>query len=378
MKDLQGSLGGIRVAISFLRSDDLFFDSTKAWCDEIGISAYTEMIQENHNGGRYLRIYANDLLRSICQNADTSRIALSLGLFSEWSARDLVLETILSMALSPIIFDFPSLSELQANLRMRINVASLARRAELNFDTSGISRPEAYWTHLEGNGFVLKEGASLVEGIEQALCPDISGNHYSFSCQRATEYLMLHSLVKELRVSNPEKVMDIELQWRKAPLVSDDFLNSFLLEMGTLQNPFPMRLYVPGDRVWFKNPDDFSSNVQGYEGSWVIYLGGGHFANLWDKSNPYTLETKCIEIYHWRHGVKKDKFGRSEINEDLVKELVYETLSSDVEVQKILDLMMRYRDPQGVYGEGGCIDKTRDTFRWVYPHNTNIDIQRQS
>jgi len=251
------NLGGIRIAISFLRSDDLFFDSTKAWCDEIGISAYTEIIQENHNGGRYLRIYANDLLRTLCQDADTSRIALSLGLFSEWSARDLVLETILSMAISPIVFDFPSLNELQANLRMRINVSTLARRAELNFDTSDISRPEAYWTHSEGKGFILKEGASLLEGIEQALCPDISGKHYSFSCQRATEYLMLHSLTKELGVSNPEKLMDIELQWRKAALVSDDFLNSFLLEIGTLKKPFPMRLYVPGDRVWLKNPDEF-------------------------------------------------------------------------------------------------------------------------
>jgi hypothetical protein len=374
MNHLRDSLGGIRVAISFLRCDDLFFDSTKAWCDEIGISAYTEIIQENDNGERYVRIYANDLLRSICQNSDTSRIALNLGLFSEWSARDLVLESILSMALSPIIFDFPSLNELQANLRMRINVASLARRAELNFDTSRISRPEAYWAHLEGNGFVLKDGASLVEGIERALCPDISGNHYSFSCQRASEYLMLHSLATELGLSNPDKLMDIELQWKRAPLVADKFLNSFLMEIGSIQNPFPMRLYVPGDRVWFKNPDDFSSNVQGYEGSWVIYLGSGQFANLWNKSYPYTLEKKCVEIYHWRNGVRKDKTGRLEIDEDLLKELVYETLSSDFEVQKIMDLMMRYRDPQGVYGQGGCIDKTRDTFRWVYPHTTNIEI----
>ena len=358
-----------------MKCEDLFFDSTKAWCDEIGISAYTEIIQDNHDGEQHLRICANDLLRSICQDADTSRIALSLGLFVEWSARDLVLETILSMAISPIIFEFPSLNELQANLRMRINVVSLARRTELNFDTSGISRPEAFWTHIEGNGFILKESVSLIEGIEQALCPDISGSHFSFSCQRATEYLMLHSLATELEMSNPKKLREIELQWKKAPLVADDFLNSFLLEMGVMQNPFPMRLYVPGDRVWFKNPDDFSSNVQGYEGSWVIYLGGGQFSNLWDKSKPYTLEIKCIEIYHWRHGIRKDKFGGLEIDEDLVKELVYETISSDVEVQKIMNLMMRYRDPQGVYGKGGCIDKTRDTFRCVYPNSTNIEIR---
>ena len=79
-----------------------------------------------------------------------------------------------------------------------------------------------------------------------------------------------------------------------------DFLNTFLLEIGSSATPFPMRCYVPGDRVWFKNPDDYSSNVKGYEGSWVIYMGGGLFTNLWNKSKPYTLETKCLEIYHWR------------------------------------------------------------------------------
>jgi Protein-glutamine gamma-glutamyltransferase len=375
MNRIRKGLGGIRVAISFLKDDDHFLDSIKAWCDEIGISAYTEIIQEDHNGGRYLRIYANELLLSLCQNADTSRIALSLGLFSEWSARDLALETILSMAISPIIFDFPNLNELQANLRMRIGVASLARRTELNFDTSEISRPEMYWTHEEDKGFILKEGASLVDGIEHALCPDISGRHYSFSCQRATEYLMLHSLTTELGASNPQKLMDIELQWQRAPLIADNFLNSFLLELGTLQNPFPMHFYVPGDRVWFKNPDDFSSDLEGFEGSWVIYLGCGQFSNFWDKSYPYTLETKCLEIYHWRHGVRKDKSGSLEINEDYVKELVYKTLSSELELQKILNVMMRYRDPQGVFGEGGCIDKTRDTFRWVYPQSSNIEIR---
>jgi hypothetical protein len=132
-----------------------------------------------------------------------------------------------------------------------------------------------------------------------------------------------------------------------------------------------MRCYVPGDRVWFKNPDDFSSNVKGYEGSWVIYMGGGQFTNLWDRSSPYTLEAKCIEIYHWRHSVREDKLGTLEINEDLVKELVEQTLSSHVQVRNCIDAMLRYRDPQGVYEDGGCIDITRDTFRRVCPECIN-------
>jgi len=370
MNHLYKSYGGLQIATA-LNKKDLFLDQVRTWCDRVGASPYVEISQEHDDGIQYIRIYANDVLHKLCQHADTSCLAVSLGLISEWSARDLTLETVLSMAVSPVIFDFSSLNELESNLRMRVSVACLARRTELNFDTSGLSRPEAYWSHVEGSGFILKEGASLIDGIERALCPDISGEHFSFSCQRATEYLMLHSLAIELSATNPAKLKEIELQWRKKALIADDFLNAFLLEIGSSAAPFPMRCYVPGDRVWFKNPDDFSSNVKGYEGSWVIYMGGGQFTNLWDRSSPYTLEAKCIEIYHWRHSVREDKLGTLEINEDLVKELVEQTLSSHVQVRNCIDAMLRYRDPQGVYEDGGCIDITRDTFRQVCPECIN-------
>ena len=371
MNHLYKNSGGLQI-VTALNTNDLLIDQVKAWCDKVGVSPYVEISQEHDDGMQYIRIYANDALHKLCQHADTSRLAESLGLISERSARDMALEIVLSMAVSPVIFDFSSLNELEANLRMRINLVPLARRTELNFDTSGLSRPEAYWSYVEGSGFILKEGASLVDGIERALCPDISGEHFSFSCQRATEYLMLHSLAIELSLTNPKKLKEIELQWRKTALVGDDFLNAFLLEIGSSATPFPMRCYVPGDRIWFKNPDDFSSNVKGYEGSWVIYMGGGQFTNLWNKSKPYTLETKCIEIYHWRHSVIEDKLGGSVINEDLVKELVDQTLSSEEQVKNVIDVMMRYRDPQGIYEDGGCIDLTRDTFRRIYPESGSI------
>jgi hypothetical protein len=69
--------------------------------------------------------------------------------------------------------------------------------------------------------------------------------------------------------------------------------------------------------------------------------------------------------------VREDKLGRLEINEDLVKELVDQTLRSEEQVQYVTNVMMRYRDPQGVYEDGGCIDITRDTFRRVCPEYTN-------
>ena len=231
MNPLFKAHGGLRIAATFNKNNELTLDLTRAWCDKIGASAYVEISQEHQAEVHYIRIYANDLLHSLCRNADTSGLAINLGLSSDLSAQDLALESILSMAVSPVIFDFSSLNELEANLRMRAHVVRLARRAELHFDTSGVSRPEAYWSHIEDSGFILKEGASLVDGIEQALCPDISGEHFSFSCQRASEYLMLHSLATELSLTNPAKLKEIEQQWRKKALVADDVLNTFLLEI---------------------------------------------------------------------------------------------------------------------------------------------------
>ena len=74
--------------------------------------------------------------------------------------------------------------------------------------------------------------------------------------------------------------------------------------------------------------------------------------------------------------MRKDKLGVIGINEDLVKELVDQTLSSKEQTHNVIDVMMKYRDPQGVYADGGCIDITRDTFRRVCPDSTNIEINK--
>jgi hypothetical protein len=185
---------------------------------------------------------------------------------------------------------------------------------------------------------------------------------------------MLTGLTKELTRSNNSLLSKIEQQWCQAPLKRDNFLHSFLFERGSVHQPFPVRFYVPGSRIWFKNPDDYSSDVGGFEGSWVVYLGSGKFVNLWDRAKPYTLEAKCIEIYHWRDGAIRQDSGALVMNEDIVQEHVLKTLANPDEHARILKRMMRYRDPTGVYADGGCIDSTRDSLRWVQPDTTNIQI----
>jgi hypothetical protein len=146
---------------------------------------------------------------------------------------------------------------------------------------------------------------------------------------------------------------------------SGQFHDVFLVEYGSMSEPLPKRYYVPGDRLWFRNPDERSSDVMGYEGSWVIYLGGGFFSNFWKRDQPFTLESKALEIYHWRDGVYADAQGQLHMDESVVEQRVAQTMADPQAVQEVLGRMLRMRDPQGVYAEGGCLDTTRECPRSV-------------
>ena len=328
----------------------------------LGIDDLVECSLSTGGNERHLHVRASHRLLALCPDFDTANITTFLRTHQPNRDRALISEIILAMALSPDVVYFGSEQELKSNLRMRCTVVQVASRTELNFDTSSITRPQAYWIYTKENGFLLRQGVSLADGLERALCPDVSGFTYAFSCQRASEYLILYAVVCELQKVNKTGLNDVEQQWRKRALTGDDFLFRFLGERGTRENPMPMRYYIPGDRIWFKNPDDHSSDLEGFEGSWVIYLGGGRFCNLWDRHRPYTLEEKCLEIYYWSQCVEVSPAGIPWMNEAVVKEQVNKALNDPALSRSILEKMMVYRDPTGVYADGGCIDLSRDSF----------------
>jgi hypothetical protein len=332
----------------------------------LGVDDLVDCSRSTDDEGCFLHLRANHRLLALCPDLDTAGLATILR--SRQSAPNPVLmsEIILAMALSPQTILFKTTRELKSALRMRRNAVDIASRTELSFDTDAITRPQAYWIYTKENGFLLRQGVSLAEGLERALCPDVSGSTYAFSCQRASEYLMLYAVVRELSKVNQAGLHAVEEQWRKRALTGDDFLFRFLEERGNRENPMPMRYYIPGDRIWFKNPDDHSSDIEGYEGSWVIYLGSGLFCNLWDRQNPYTLEEKCLEIYYWSKSTAVNGNGMLYMNEDAVKEQVEEALRDPAISRSILEKMMVYRDPTGVYADGGCIDLSRDSFSPLY------------
>lgn len=299
---------------------------------------------------------------------DTLELAFTLKLDGQNNDDDLLREIWLALLNSPLGLEFPSAEELQSSVNIRRNIARNAARTCLNFHTSAVERPDC-WRYSEDTGFVLMPGSPLIESLKQACQPEPGGQLYSFSCYRASEYVILVSIAEEAREANPDLLRRLQAQWERKAVQSRRFHDVFMDELGTVEQPVPMHYYVPGDRVWFRNPDEPSEDATGYEGSWVVYLGGGLFANFWKRGAPFTVLSKCIEIYHWRHSTFRDTEGEMQMDETKVEALVAETLADKETCARIYERMHRMRDPLDVYADGGCMDATRETVKWVRaPH----------
>lgn len=328
--------------------------------------------------GRFVRFSLNaEHAAAWAPGHDTLALSRTLQLDTEHRPDDLTREIVLAMLMGPVAFEFPSIDELVSAVRIRHNIVQAARKTMLAFHTSQAERPEDFWTYKDDCGFVILPGVSLISALAKATQPEVSGTLYSFSCYRATEYVILLGTAQELARCNPGLFGQLEELWAARPIMSGQFHEVFLREQGSMDEPLPPRYFVPGDRTWFRNPDAASAEASGYEGSWVIYLGAGLFSNFWKRHQPYTLSAKCLEIYQWRHALYLDAQGEERIDETKVEALVAAAQLDAAEVERILQLMQRYREPRGVYRDGGCMDSTREFARWVHPGTTDLVLPLQ-
>lgn len=374
----QKTLGGIR----FTGTESYALQTTRraflAYVEELGLGQYVKAVDEPRMARNAVHFkLRHDYAREWSPACDTTQLCDQLGLDTQNNSADLEREIVLSMLLGPLPFHFPSCEEFLSAVRIRKNIVQAARKTALAFDTSEAERPAEYWTYVEGRGFTLLPGKSLIDALRKATQPEESGQLYSFSCYRATEYVILLAVAQELQACNPELLHKLQHHWQSRAIMSGEFHDVFLREHGSMDQPLPLKYFVPGDRTWFRNPDDHSSDVTGYEGSWVMYLGGGLFTNFWKRATPYTLTTKCIEIYHWRDATYRDAAGALQIDESRVDEHVRASLSNPAAIGRILATMMRHREPSGVYRDGGCIDTTREHVRWVCPATADLVIPAQ-
>jgi hypothetical protein len=337
-------------------------------------------VRTGMNGrGEFLQLHLNESKTlAWAPGLDTLALAQTLHLSPHTSPDDLNREIVVAMLMGPIAFEFPSINELLSSVRIRQNIVQATRKTALAFDTQHAERPQDCWTYHEGLGFTLLPGVPLIKALTKATQPANSGTLYSFSCYRATEYLILLGIAQELEQSNPALLEELQQLWSQRAVMSGEFHDVFLHEQGSMDNPLPAHYYVPGDRTWFRNPHEASADASGFEGSWVMYMGNGEFTNFWKPDSPYTLTYKCLEIFHWRHGLYRDESGEARIDEAKVDLLVHESLKNPSEVTRIVALMSRYREPRGVYTDaGGCIDTTREFARWVQPGTSDLVLPKK-
>lgn len=371
--------GGIEFQGRSAREIGSMQQSCLDYLQTLGLDLYVVVTRHHAQGDYRIRFRISEVFsREWAPRFDTTQLCAKLELDTIAKSGDLEREIVLAMLVGPVVFVYPSLDELRSAVRIRKNIVRNGRKTTLAFHTEEANRPEDYWSWSEESGFVVKPGKSLIAALEKATQPDTSRPLCAFSCARASEYVMLLGIAQELANCNPQLLDRLQRQWENKALVSTEFNEAFLQEYGSLSDPLPERYYVPGDRVWFRNPDEHSSNVPGYEGSWVIYLGNGLFTNFWKKDKPFNLLTKCIEMYHWRNAVFEDSDGQLQVNDNLVDELTYHSLQNRLELQDILSKMLRLREPPGVYREGGCIDATREHARWVRPATADLRFPQAS
>jgi hypothetical protein len=349
----------------------------EAWLQALGLQEHTIARGGEHKGQPCVHVQLRPELASAWM-PDHNTLALheTLALDSLNHPDDLEREIVVAMLRAPQPFVFPDADELASCVRMRAAIVRAARRTALAFDTHAAERPEDCWRYHEDTGFTLVPGHRLVDALVKATQPEATGRLYSFSCYRATEYVILLAIAQELATHNPALLETLTRHCEHKAIRSGAFHDTFLYEYGSAESPLPPGYYVPGDRLWFRNPDSRSADVAGFEGSWVFYLGNGLFSNFWKRDQPFTLESKCVEIYHWRDGVTEGPGEEPQLDETRVESLVQKTRADAAALQRVMATMLRLRDPKGVDAGGGCIDTSREYPRHVRPGTADIVLPR--
>jgi Protein-glutamine gamma-glutamyltransferase len=324
--------------------------------------------------GQYSFRLRADYLQRWVPGFDTTSLADRLELVSRNEDEQLDQEILVALLASPIDIQFPSLAELQSSVRIRRFIAQASAKTALAFDTDAAERPTDAWTFDETLGFTVIPGVDMTEALLKATQPEMTGQLYSFSCYRATEYVILLGVARELSNCNKSLYAKLQRQCEQRMIRSGQFHDVFLREYGSHDMPVPSHYYIPGDRVWFRNPDEGSSNITGFEGSWVFYMGGGLFSNFWKRNSPFTIEDKCLEVFHWRNGVVHDPSGVMRMDENEVARRVAASNTNLGERESILNQMVEWRAAKGVYGLGGCIDTTRESPRWVCEGTADLNL----
>ena len=163
---------------------------------------------------------------------------------------------------------YKSLGQLKFEIGLRkaiIDAAKALYRSGLGFDVFRDARcNNEYWTRRDDGGFVLKPGIKASDAIQDIYQ---NGSKYSTECATAMQIVYYKALLEIF----PENVFNrmfptiILMNWHD--------IARELRETGYMQQ---VRGFIPGDRLYFANPD-VDPKTPEWQGENVIDLGNGTY-----------------------------------------------------------------------------------------------------
>lgn len=201
--------------------------------------------------------------------------------------------------------EFCNINTFKDSVGIRQNTAAWG----MDMDLAWLNEDQFTWRDefwLGDNAQELKNDDLLVESIYDVF---FNQRKYSIGCLAAARLLMLQGILDYYnRVSpNPEMLSFILEKIKKGGFKLYDIDPDRHNPKGKLliiEEKIPAKNIIPGDWLYFKNPDKISREKFGYEGSNVIYLGNNKFVDFYNSNNHgYTIEEKFHSVYQWRNGV---------------------------------------------------------------------------
>lgn len=163
------------------------------------------------------------------------------------------------------VYSYSSMNELSFELALRKNIvrsAHLMNESEAHFATFTDSRCNPYyWQLTSAGGFLLRHGVQASEAIE-----DIYRNSslYAFECATATIIIYYHALLNSIGAQLFNQIF---------PRL---YLYSWHADPDLGLKTVSVSRFLPGDVVYFKNPD-FSPQTPWWRGENAVVLEDGAF-----------------------------------------------------------------------------------------------------
>lgn len=214
--------GGIRIDSPDAASAALALQHAGQFVRALDLAAWVSVTPQDGAPGVSIQAMPAFAARYL-PDGDTTGLAEALKLRTDTVEADLDREIVLAMLACPVAFVFPDVAELESAVRIKRYTVQAASKTALAFDTEQAERPADYWTYDEARGFTILPGQSLIEGLRRATQPEASGELYSFSCYRATEYVTVLGIAQELETANPEMARRLQRQWETRAVMSGRF-----------------------------------------------------------------------------------------------------------------------------------------------------------